>query len=271
MVRASDYHCMMEEAEKPRGFWLVVWDWITTIPTLLSFGVVFAVADVTLRVARLFGEHSVEVAAGVMQRVLIWAFFPSGVRVKIERDPEVRSDHPYILVSNHQSFFDVPIIGGVLFSNFPKYIAKKELSKWIPFVSYNLRRGGNAIIDRSAGRDAVRVIREFGKHCQERGVSAVIFPEGSRSRDGHLKEFKPVGVVQLMKAAPDMDVVPTTIDGSWHLLANKMFPIPFGTRVRVSFGRPILREAGQQAEEVVVEVREIIAANLDRWRIEAAT
>lgn len=267
----SGYHCRMPEAEKPRGFWLVVWDWITTIPTLLLFAVVFVAADLVLRVSRLFGEHAVEVAAGVMQRILILAFLPSGVRLKIERDPEVRKDRPYILVSNHQSFFDVPIIGGVLFSNFPKYIAKKELSKGIPFVSYNLRRGGNAIIDRAAGRDAVRVIREFGKRCQERGVSAVIFPEGSRSRDGHLKEFKPVGAAQLMKAAPDLDIVPTTIDGSWHLLTNKMFPIPFGTVVRISFGRPILREAGQKAEDVVLEVREIIASQLDQWRIEPAT
>ena len=257
--------------EQSRGPWLVAWDWITTIPTLLLFVVVFATADISLRIARLFGEHAVEVAAGVMQRILIWAFFPSGIRLEIERDPDVLPGKAYILVSNHQSFFDVPIIGGVLFSNFPKYIAKKELSKWIPFVSYNLRRGGNAIIDRSAGREAVRVIRDFGKRCQERGVSAVIFPEGSRSRDGNLKEFKPLGTIQLMKAAPEMDVVPTTIDGSWHLLTNRMFPIPFGTVVRISFGKPILRGAGQKSEEIVQQVHEAIVGTLETWRSDPAT
>lgn len=252
--------------EKRRPWWLVTIDWITTIPTLILFGIVFLTADVVLRVFRLFGERSIEVAAGVMQRVLMWAFLPSGVRIKIERDEGVEPGQAYILVCNHQSFFDVPIIGGVLFSNFPKYIAKKELAKGIPFVSYNIRRGGNAAIDRKSGRDAVRVIRDFGKRCQDRGVSAVIFPEGSRSRDGNLKEFKPVGLSQLMKAAPELPIVVTSIDGSWKLLRNRMFPIPFGTKVRIHFSNPIERTPDQLGLDLVPQIKAEIAGNLEAWR-----
>ena len=258
------------DSELQRGKLLVAWDWVTTIPTLILFAIVFVVADVTLRIAVLFGDKAIERAAGAMQRILIWAFFPSGLRLSIDRHPAVKKSTGYIFVSNHQSFFDVPIIGGILFSNFPKYVAKEELGRRFPFVSFNLRRGGSVLIDRGAGREAIRKIRDFARICQERGVSAVIFPEGSRSRNGALKPFKPVGSMQLIKAAPELEVVPITIDGSWRLLTNRLFPIPFGTKVRIKFGEPIARQANEKTDEIVESVREVIAETLDGWRAEPA-
>ena len=241
-------------------------DWATTIPTLAAFALTFLFGDIAIRFARLFGLHPMEVTAGAVQRVLLSCFRLSGARINVERHPEVLAKRPYIFLSNHQSLLDIPIFGGLLFSNYPKYIAKIELAKRIPLVSYNLRRGGNAIIDRSGGRQAIRVIRDFGKTCQRRGVSPVICPEGSRSRDGRLKEFKPGGTAALLKAAPDLPVVPTTIDGSWVLLKNKLFPIPFGTRINVRFGAPIDRKSGENATEILDETRERIAATLESWR-----
>lgn len=245
-------------------------DWITTIPTLLSFGATLVVGDVVLRVARLFGERAVELMAGAAQRVLVWCFRLSGMKLRIERDPAIEPERGYIFVSNHQSLFDVPIFGGVLFSNFPKYIAKAELGRWIPLVSFNLRRGGNALIDRTNRLQAVETIRAFGRRCQERGVSPVIFPEGTRSRDGKLKQFRTSGTEALFEAAPDLAIVPTTIDGSWQLLKHKLMPIPFGTEVRIRFGAPVPRVSGEKVGEVLDQVRDSIADTLDQWRAEPA-
>ncbi|MDH3306339.1 MAG: 1-acyl-sn-glycerol-3-phosphate acyltransferase [Acidimicrobiia bacterium] len=245
-------------------------DWITTIPTLVAFGLTLVVGDVVLRVSRLFGEKAIERSAGFMQRVLLWSFKFSGMRLKIERDPGIERRRGYIFVSNHQSLIDIPIFGGVLFSNHPKYIAKAELAKWIPMVSYNLRRGGNAVIDRANRAQAVQVIRDFGRHCQERGVSAVIFPEGTRSRDGGLKSFRSGGTAALLEAAPDLEIVPTTIDGSWHLLTHRMLPIPFGTEVRIRFGEPMARQVGERVSDVLEDVRTTISGTLDQWRAEPA-
>lgn len=241
-------------------------DWVTTVPTVLAFGAVLVLGDVALRVGRLFGDHPMEVVAGAVQRALIWSFAPSGTRIVVERSPNLADGKGYLFVANHQSIFDIPLFGGVLFSNFPKYVAKEELSRWIPTVSFNLRRGGNALIDRRDRTGSLRTIRDFGRTVQERGVSAVIFPEGSRSRDGRLKTFKPAGAVTLMKAADRLPVVPAVIDGSHRLLGKGMFPVPFGTTVRIRFGEPIEREPGDDPVELLERCRAEIAATLDAWQ-----
>lgn len=254
--------------ERQRHIWLRIVDWITTIPTLLAFVLTLALGDIAARIARLFGLRAMEVAVGIAQRALIWTFRISGVRLTVERPPSVLARRGYIFLSNHQSLFDVPIFGGLLFSNYPKYVAKKELGKWIPLISFNLRQGGNVIIDRGNKIEAVRAISDFARTCQERDVSAVIFPEGTRSRDGNIQEFRKAGTVVLLDAAPKMAVVPTAIDGSWKLLTNKMFPIPFGTKVRIRFGEPIEREAADDAGAIIEASREQISRTLDEWRAE---
>src|SRR5439155_11074874 len=86
-----------------------------------------------------------------------------------------------------------------------------------------------------------RQLRAFAASVEERGVSAVIFPEGTRSRDGQLRAFRPAGVRTLLRAAPELPVLPVTIDGTWELLRYGLRPVPFGTHVRVRFGDPIPR------------------------------
>ena len=123
-------------------------DWVFTFPFLLTFGLILLVFDVAQRIARLFGQRPQEYVAGALQIALVWAFRISGTRIHVERSLHVRPRTPYLIVANHQSMFDVPIFGALFFTNFPKYVSKKALAKWIPSISYNLRRGGNALIDR---------------------------------------------------------------------------------------------------------------------------
>ncbi|MDX2343654.1 MAG: lysophospholipid acyltransferase family protein, partial [Acidimicrobiia bacterium] len=208
-------------------------DWIFTIPFLIGFGLTLVVFEPIARVARLFGLRPMEVTMGVMQRVLLGVFRIGGTTLEIERSSQVLPKTGYILVSNHQSLFDIPIFGGLLFSNYPKYVSKRELGRWLPSVSFNLTHGGNAIIDRGDPVQARAAIRDLGEAAERRNVAVVIFPEGTRSRDGKLKSFRVGGLKELLEAAPSLPVVPTTIDGAWELLKNKLFPIPFGTKVKV--------------------------------------
>ena len=246
-------------------------DWATTIPTLLAFGATLAVGDVVLRISRLFGLRPMEWSVAVLQRVLIWCFKLSGMRLEVERSPRLEPGAGYVIVTNHQSIFDIPLIGGTLLTNFPKYVSKVELARGIPLVSYNLRRGGNCLIDRDDPESATRTIAEFAEEVQRRGVSAVIFPEGSRSRDGRLKPFKRAGTEVLIGTADRLPVVPATIDGSWRLLVNKMFPIPFGTRVRIRFGDPIERIDGDDPAQLLDRCRNQIVATLAGWQAETAS
>ncbi len=203
---------------------------------------------------------------GIMQRVLLVVFRVGGTRLHIERSDQILPRTGYILVSNHQSLFDVPIFGGLLFSNYPKYVSKKELGRWLPSVSFNLTHGGNALIDRKDPVQARAAIRELGEAAEQRNVAVVIFPEGTRSRDGRLKSFRVGGLKELLDAAPSLPVVPTTIDGAWKLLRNKLFPIPFGTKVRVRFSEPLQRIADEDPAELLNRAREVIEGTLTEWR-----
>src|SRR5439155_5770309 len=186
-----------------------------------------------------------EIVVGALQVALVWAFRLSGCQLSVERVPEVKPWTPYLLIANHQSMFDIPIIGAVLFTNFPKYVSKRELARWIPSISYNLRRGGHALIDRSDSASALAAIRGLGERVRDGRCSAVIFPEGTRARRGALGDFRRAGLGALLDAAPETPVVPMAIDESWRLLAHNMLPVPWGVRVRVGIGEPIARGPGE--------------------------
>lgn len=240
-------------------------DWVFTVPFLLVFGTLLVVFDIAGRIVRPFSLRAFEYVMAALQRSLVAAFTVCGTRIEVERPASIEPRTGYAIISNHQSLFDIPIIGGVLFTNFPKYVAKKELGRRLPSISLNLRRGGNALIDRGNRRQALRAITEMAKNAQERSVSVVIFPEGTRSRDGRLQEFKRAGAEMLLTAADKLAVVPTAIDGSWRLLRNNLMPVPFGTRVRIRFGEPIPRTPGDQAG-VIDQAEAFIAATLAEWR-----
>ena len=161
-------------------------DWLFTLPFLIGFGVTLLVFDPIARVARLFGLEPFERVMSLVQRTLVRLLRISGTRVSVETPPGFDLTAPYVVVSNHQGIFDIPLIGAVFSATHAKYVAKKSLGKWLPSVSLNLRWGGNALIDRSDGIGAVREIARMAKTAQQRGRSVVIFPEGTRSRDGVL-------------------------------------------------------------------------------------
>jgi 1-acyl-sn-glycerol-3-phosphate acyltransferase len=240
--------------------------WTLTVPFLVVFGLVLAIFDPLQRIARVFGPRPHEIVVGLLQKSLIGAFRICGTRLEIDRSAAVKPWTSYIVVSNHQSMFDVPIFGALLFTNFPKYVAKRELARWIPSISYNLRRGGNALIDRRDRDQAVTAIRALGSQVEQRGVSAVIFPEGTRARGGELGAFKARGTVELLHAAPNTAVLPVAIDGSWQLLRYNLLPLPFGVRVRVWIAPPIDRQAGEDAESLINRVEREIREKLREWR-----
>lgn len=240
-------------------------DWFFSILTLVVFGLTFVYYDIKGRLALRRGPEAFDRTMATLQRKLIDSFRISGVKVTIEGLEKVDGGTAFIFVSNHQSMFDVPIFGGLLPGKFPKYVAKASLAKGIPAVSLNLRSGGNALIDRGDRAQALEAIAEMGRTCEQRQVSAVIFPEGTRSRDGSVGEYRVGGLEALMDAAPTMPVVPIAIDGSWKVFENNMFPIPYGTPVRVSIGEPIERATDEDPTEILDICRSHAVETLAEW------
>jgi 1-acyl-sn-glycerol-3-phosphate acyltransferase len=240
-------------------------DWALTIPFVIAFGGTLVAFDVAGRIVRPFSLRGFEKVMSALQRTLVALLAISGTRVRVDRSPLIDHHRGYALISNHQSLFDIPLIGSLLSRSYPKYVAKKELGRWIPSISFNLRRGGNALIDRKERLGSIRAITAMARTAQERDVSVVIFPEGSRSRDGRLRKFRPSGTAALLTSADELPVVPVAIDGSWRLLLHNLFPVPFGTTIRVKLGDPIARIKGDAAA-ITAAAEAWIDDTLTGWR-----
>ncbi len=146
---------------------------------------------------------------------------------------------PLIIVANHQSLHDIPPFFWHMRKYHPKFVSKIELGKGLPSVSYNLRHGGSALIDRKDPKQALRTLMEFGRYLEKNNYAGVIFPEGTRSRNGVPKRFSSNGLKMLTKTAPSSYVVPVTINNSWKLLRNGNFPLELGVHLIVDLHEPM--------------------------------
>lgn len=138
---------------------------------------------------------------------------------------------PIIFVANHQSLFDIIGIIWYMRAFHPKFVSKKELGKGIPSVSFNLKHGGSVLIDRKDPKQALPVIKSLGEYIEKHKRSAVIFPEGTRSKTGKPKEFSQSGLKILCKYAPNAYIVPITINNSWKFVKFGFFPYGLGNRL----------------------------------------
>ena len=246
-------------------------DWLFTIPTVAAFGLTLGVFHLIGLCALPFGQRPFEKVMAGLQRTLLGVFRIAGIKVVTEGVEGFSPSAGYIFVSNHQSMYDVPIFGGLLPRNYPKYVAKKQLARGLPSVSLNLRHGGNALIDRDHREQAMDAITEMASEAERRDVSVVIFPEGTRSRTGELGEFKVGGLAAIMEAAPNLPIVPAVIEGSWRVFQKNMFPIPYGASVRIRFGEPIRRAVSESPIEILDRCQLWIDSTLDEWRTAEGT
>ena len=183
-----------------------------------------------------------------------------GTRFTFRNPHKIPSDRPLIIVTNHQSMYDIPPIIWHMRKHHPKFVSKKELGKGIPSVSFNLRHGGSALIDRKDGVQALREIGKLGKYIESHNRSAVIFPEGTRSRDGRPKKFKPMGLKTLLKHAPSALIVPISINNSWKLLRYGKFPMGLGCHLTFDVHEP-LPNTGHQ-DELIDQIESTITQGI---------
>lgn len=165
--------------------------------------------------------------------------FILGTRYTFNNPYSLPKNKPLIIVANHQSMNDIPPIIWYLRKHHPKFVSKIELGKGIPSVSFNLKYGGSVLIDRKDGKQAIQQIAKLGGYIEEHKRSAVIFPEGTRSRDGHPKKFQPTGLKMLIKKAPSALIVPISINNSWKMLRFGKFPYGLGNHIKFQVHQPL--------------------------------
>ena len=184
-----------------------------------------------------------------------------GTRFTIENEYDIPVQKPIIFVSNHQGMYDIPPIIWNFRKQHPKFVSKKELGHGIPSISFNLRHGGSVLIDRKNRRESLVKMSNFADYLNETKRSAVIFPEGTRSRTGEPKRFQVNGLMMLFKKMPDALVVPLTINNSWKLFKHGNFPIEPGVHVKLKAHEPIPVNS-LDAESLVAQVERIITKDI---------
>ncbi len=185
-----------------------------------------------------------------------------GTRFELISDHPLPEDRPLIVVSNHQSMYDIPLLGWTFRAHHPKFVAKVELGRGLPSISFNLRHGGSVLIDRSNPRQALPALARFGQYIERHRYAACIFPEGTRALDGVLKPFNPAGLLKLLQNVPSALIVPVAIQGSWELVRYRFCPIPFRAHLRCTVLEPV-EPRGRPDKAMVKLVEDKIRAQLE--------
>lgn len=158
----------------------------------------------------------------------------SGVKVYVKGGENAPAGVPRIYMSNHQSYFDVIALMAFLPDN-GRFVAKKSL-EYIPLFGYAMRKVGTIIIDRKKPEEARRILNEMGGDRMSGGMGVIIFPEGTRSRDGNLQEFKRGGFVLALQTGAA--IVPVGIHGSREIMPAQGYTVKPG-EICMVIGEPI--------------------------------
>lgn len=195
-----------------------------------------------------------------LNRALVWNLrCCGGTRIEIIGKEHIpHDDRPLLIVANHQSMFDIPILFSIFWPRRTRFIAKQELAKGSPSVSIGLRLSQAALINRADRRQAIREIRSFAQSIRDTKGTACIFPEGTRGKNGVMKPFKPVGVATFLKEVPNAMVSPVAIHGSWFVVKNKLWPFQSQQTIRITVLPPISAE-GVELNKLVAECEKAIA------------
>ncbi len=209
------------------------------------------------------GYRAHKKSVDILNILIIKSLIIIGAKFSFRCFERLPKERPIILISNHQSLFDIPPIAWGFRHHHPKFISKIELGKGIPSVSYNLRHGGSALIDRSKWRQALREIEKLGRYIENNNYTVSIFPEGTRTKDGKIKPFKSAGVDALLRAAPSAVIVPLVIEGSYELLKKGLYPMSFGVHITYTVLDPV-EPGGAAAEELVMKIENLIRAAMEK-------
>ncbi len=184
----------------------------------------------------------------------------TGVRVEATGIEALTPGQTYIFVSNHQSIYDIPI----LFRTLPyqlRIIAKKSLGRF-PFLGWHLQRTGHLLVDRRRP-DPRGILRQW-KQLVSKGLSLIVFPEGTRSIDGRVARFRAGSFLLAIQAG--LPVVPVAVSGSRHvMLKNRLRVNPGRVTLAVrppieTAGRyePTVEDAKRLADDVRAQIRTIV-------------
>ena len=244
----------MRKSDRPIPGWLRIpvslYCWTTVAIFSILFHLIALILALPLSLIIDHGTrrliHSVSMAWGrsIMFMNPTW-------RLNVEGAENIVSGKPYIIVANHQSMLDILVSVAGLPLHF-KFMAKKEIFP-IPFIGWHLWLADYIMLDRASRESGHRALLK-ARDWVRRGVSVLMFPEGTRSLDGEIHNFKPGA----FKLALDekIDILPIVINGTGQAIPKKGWQLERVTKLLISIGKPV--SASQEPQPSFEVFRESI-------------
>ncbi len=193
----------------------------------------------------------------IWSRLILWTNF---TRVEVVGMENVAPGQAYVIMSNHRSVYDIFAFYGHFTRQF-RWVMKQELRK-IPFLGRACVNIGCVFIDRSNRERAIEQLSRAGG-LFERGISLMIFPEGTRSRTGEMLPFKKGGF--MVALASGLPILPVTIEGTDRIqTADSLWIRPGKVELIVHPPIPVDGYTVDTRDELVAKVREVISAPLSK-------
>lgn len=192
------------------------------------------------------------------------SFFGFGLvmKRKVEGIENLDPKGTYVMVLNHNSMVDILSI-----YNLPlvfKWVSKKEVYR-IPIVGRLLLAHGDIVINRASTKEAMQLVHTRGKEWLAKGASVAIFPEGTRSKDGEIHNFK-AGAFILAKDA-EVPILPIVLEGT-DRVARKGFFMNWSNRITIKILPPVSKQdvVERPIKEVMAEVHDSMVEALAEIR-----
>ena len=174
----------------------------------------------------------------------------------------------FMIICNHQSLFDIPAFMRFMPEVELRFIAKDKLGKGVPLVSPMLKSQDHCLIPRNIRPlESVKLISDFGVRSKEQNLVPVLFPEGTRSRDGSVGKFYTAGFRTLTEAS-GLPVVVCAVDGGWKIadLKGLLKNIHKGSyRLKVLKVYPCPK-GKEECQKILDESKALIEQQLEEWR-----
>jgi len=225
------------------GFWATIATIILGIPVMFA-GILSRTGNLAFSISKLWAYTMLAV---------------SFVRMEIKNKNKILKGTPYIIISNHQSHYDIITLVTTLGIQF-RWIIKKEILK-LPIFGYALYASRNIFIDRSNTARAIESINK-GIDRLPKGVSVMVFAEGTRSPDGQIHEFKKGGFVTAVRRK--IPILPVTVNGSRRVMRKGSFTLKPG-KIQIVIGDPIDTSGytTDTVQELIDKTRQTIIANFN--------
>jgi 1-acyl-sn-glycerol-3-phosphate acyltransferase len=197
-----------------------------------------------------FGKNAINLARIVL-----------GIKVEVVGRDEIDREKTYIFMANHLSFIDGPLLFWLI-PHKVRVLLKKEAFRY-PVIGLGMRFAGFVPVDRRGLKSGKKSIDRALESIREKGYSFLIFPEGTRSRDGRIQPFRRGAF--FLAVGSQVPVIPVSISGSYELMPKGSFRTKKG-RIKVVF-HPEVPVQGMNQENILdlmTKIREVIVSGLTR-------